>query len=127
MSGLSGHALWWNDPATSAMAEKVRVRVAGGSFLNFHPAYENLYAVTGSTTPDGTYVNASFWYLLNREGVGDRLVAALARRPGTPVLFREPGPPDWPLRKTSLYRFLTTRTQVVEEFEPGTTWRVVVP
>ena len=127
VSGLSGPALWWNDPATTAIAEKVRARVAGGSLLNFHPAYENLYAITGSTTPDGTYVNASFWYLLNREGVGDRLVAALASRPGTPVLFREPGPPDWPLRETSLYRFLTTRTRVVDELEPGTTWRVVVP
>ena len=127
MGGLSRHALWWNDPATTAIAEKVRARVAGGAFLNFHPAYENLYAITGSTTPDGTYVNANFWYLLNREGVGDRLVAALARRPGTRVLFRDPGPPDWPLRETSLYRFLTTRTQVVEELEPGTTWRVVVP
>ncbi|MDQ5870830.1 MAG: glycosyltransferase family 39 protein [Acidobacteriota bacterium] len=122
-----GPALWWDDPATTAVAEKVRARVRGGSFLNFHPAYENLYAITGSTTPDGTYVNANFWYLLNREGTGDRLVAALASRPGTPVLFREPGPPDWPLRKTSLYRFLATRTQVIEEFEPGTTWRIVVP
>ncbi len=124
---LSGPALWWDDPATASVAEKVRARVNGGAFLNFHLAYENLYALTGGTTPDGTYVNASFWYLLNQEGIDERLVAALARRPGTPVLFREPGPPDWPLRGTSLYRFLTTRTHVVEEIEPGTTWRVVVP
>ncbi|MEO8349952.1 MAG: hypothetical protein ABI610_13680 [Acidobacteriota bacterium] len=124
---LSGPALWWDDPATTSVAEKVRARVKGGAFLNFHVAYENLYAITNSTTPDGTYVNASFWYLLNQEGIGDRLVSALASRPGTPVLFREPGPPDWPLRETSLYRFLATRTRVIEEIEPGTTWRIVVP
>lgn len=127
LNQLSGPALWWDDPATASVAEKVRSRLDGGAFLNFHLAYENLYAITNSTTPDGTYVNASFWYLLNQEGLSDRLVAALARRPGTPVLFREPGPPDWPLRETSLYRFLTTRTRVIEEIEPGTTWRIVVP
>jgi hypothetical protein len=124
-SGLSGPAFWWDDAGTAALAERVRARLRGGPFLNFSLASENLYAITGSTTPDGTYANANFWYVLNRDGVGDRLVAALSRRPGTPVLFREPGPPDWPLRETSLYRFLSTRTSVVEEIEPGLTWRVV--
>jgi hypothetical protein len=124
-NGLSGPAFWWDDAGTASLAERVRARVKGGAFLNFYLASENLYAITGSTTPDGTYVNASFWYLLNQSGVGDRLVASLSRRPGTLVLFREPGPPDWPLRETSLYRFLATRTRVIEEIEPGLTWRVV--
>jgi hypothetical protein len=124
-SGLSGPAFWWDDAGTAALADRVRARLRGGPFLNFSLGSENLYAITGSTTPDGTYVNTSFWYLLRQDGVGDRLVAALSRRPGTPVLFREPGPPDWPLRETSLYRFLSTRTSVVEEIEPGLTWRVV--
>jgi hypothetical protein len=124
-NGLSGPAFWWDDASTASLAERVRARVAGGAFLNFSLPSENLYAITGSTTPDGTYVNASFWYLLNQEGIGDRLVASLSRRPGTLVLFREPGPPDWPLRETSLYRFLTTRTREIEEIEPGLTWRIV--
>jgi hypothetical protein len=124
-SGVNGPAFWWDDAGTAALAERVRARLRGGPFLNFSLASENLYAITGSTTSDGTYVNANFWYVLNQDGVGDRLVAALSRRPGTPVLFREPGPPDWPLRETSLYRFLSTRTRVVEEIEPGLTWRVV--
>jgi hypothetical protein len=124
-NGLSGPAFWWDDAGTAALAERVRARVKGGAFLNFSLPSENLYAITGSTTPDGTYVNASFWYLLKQDGVGDRLVASLSRRPGTLVLFREPGPPDWPLRETSLYRFLSTRTGVIEEIEPGLTWRVV--
>lgn len=123
--GLHGPAFWWDDAGTAALAERVRARLRGGPFLNFSLPSENLYAITGSTTPDGTYANANFWYVLNQDGVGDRLVAALSRRPGTPVLFREPGPPDWPLRETSLYRFLSTRTRVAEEIEPGLTWRVV--
>ena len=95
----NGPAFWWDDAGTAALAERVRARLRGGPFLNFSLASENLYVITGSTTPDGTYANASFWYALNQDGVGDRLVAALSRRPGTPVLFREPGPPDWPLRQ----------------------------
>ncbi len=124
-NGLSGPAFWWDDAGTAALADRVRERVRGGAFLNFSLGSENLYAITGSTTPDGTYVNTSFWYLLKQDGIGDRLVASLSRRPGTLVLFREPGPPDWPLRETSLYRYLSTRTRVIEEIEPGLTWRVV--
>jgi len=124
--GLGGAAFLWDDPGTTALAERVHAHVKnGGAFLNFYIAYENLYAITGTTTPDGTYVNTSLWYLLNREGLSDRLVAALSRRPGTLILFREPRPPEWPLRETSLYRFLIRRTEVIEEIEPGTTWRIV--
>jgi hypothetical protein len=123
--GLGGPAFLWDDPATTALAEKVRARVRGGRFLNVYIAYENLYPLTGTSTPDGTYVNPSLWYLLSRENVGDRLVRALSRRPGLLVLFREPRIPEQPLKNTSLYRFLMERTEVVEEIEPGTTWRVV--
>lgn len=125
LRGLGGPAFLWDDPATAALAEKVRARIRGGAFLNVYIAYENLYPLTGASTPDGTYVNPSLWYLLSRENVGDRLVNALSRRPGLLVLFREPRAPEQPLKKTSLYRFLMERTQVVEEIEPGTVWRVV--
>jgi hypothetical protein len=125
LRGLGGPAFLWDDPATAALAEKVRARVRGGSFLNVYIAYENLYALTGKSTPDGTYVNPSLWYLLSRENLGDRLVRSLSRRPGVLVLFREPRAPEQPLKKTSFYRFLMERTQVVEEIEPGTFWRVV--
>ena len=97
----------------------------GGRFLNVYIAYENLYPLTGTSTPDGTYVNPSLWYLLSRENIGDRLVRALSRNPGLLVLFREPRIPESPLKNTSLYRFLMERTEVVEEIAPGTTWRVV--
>jgi hypothetical protein len=123
--GLGGPAFLWDDPATAALAEKVRARVGAGPFLNVYIAYENLYPLTGTTTPDGSYVNPSLWYLLNRENIGDRLVRALARHPGLLVLFREPRAPEQPLTKTSLYRFLMERTEIVEEIEPGTFWRVV--
>jgi len=122
---LGGPAFLWDDPATTALAENVRARVPGGSFLNVYIAYENLYAVTGKSTPDGTYVNPSLWYLLSRENLGNRLVSSLSRRPGVLVLFREPRAPEQPLKKTSFYRFLMEHTQVVEEIEPGTFWRVV--
>ena len=123
--GLGGPAFLWDDPATTDLAEKVRARVRGGRFLNVYIAYENLYPLTGTSTPDGTYVNPSLWYLLSRENLGDRLVRALSRNPGLLVLFREPRTPELPLKKTSLYRFLMERTEVVEEIAPGTTWRVV--
>jgi hypothetical protein len=123
--GLGGPAFLWDDPATAALAEKVRARVRGGPFLNVYIAYENLYPLIGVSTPDGSYVNPSLWYLLSRDNVGDRLVSALSRRPGLLVLFREPRAPEQPLKKTSLYSFLMEHTEVVEEIEPGTFWRVV--
>jgi hypothetical protein len=125
LRSLGGPAFLRDDPATAALAEKVRARVRGGAFLNVYIAYENLYPLTGTSTPDGTYVNPSLWYLLSREHVGDRLVSALSRRSGLLVLFREPRAPEQPLKQTSLYRFLMERTEVVEEIEPGTFWRVV--
>ena len=125
LRGLGGPAFLWDDRATAALAEKVRARVGGGEFLNVYIAYENLYPLIGATTPGGSYVNPSLWYLLNRENLGDRLVSVLSRRPGLLVLFREPRAPEEPLKKTSLYRFLMEHTEVVDEIEPGTVWRVV--
>ncbi len=125
LRGLGGPAFLWDDPATAAVAEKVRARVGGGRFLNVYIAYENLYPLIGASTPDGSYVNPSLWYLLSRENVGERLVSGLSRHPGLLVLFREPRAPEQPLRETSLYRFLMEHTDVVGEIEPGTVWRVV--
>jgi hypothetical protein len=124
---IGGPAFGWNDAATASFAEEVRARIPpGGAFLNFHRAYENLYAITGTTTPDGTYANATFWYVLGQQGVGRRLVETLSRRPGTPVLFQEPeGPDAAAVKDTDLYRFLKTRTVPVASLPDGSSWRVV--
>lgn len=126
-SRIGGAVFRWDDPATEYFAAEVRARVPkGGSFLNFYRECENLYAITGTTTPDGTYANATFWYVLARDGIGERIMSSLALRPGTLVLFHEPGGPDHRfVKEMPLYRFLRDHTQTVAELRDGATWRVV--
>jgi hypothetical protein len=124
---LHGPAFFWNDRATSFYTEQVRRRVApGGAFLNFNTQNETLYAVTGTTTPSGIYVNPKFWYYLNKNGLDERLCRDLASRRGTPILFSylDARVEDPRSAATCLYG-VVARAPVVEPINRATSWRRV--
>lgn len=124
---IGGPLFHWDDRATSVLAASVRRRVPPGGELFVFDAPQNLYPLTGTRFPGGLYVNPSFWYYLNKEGLDGRLVAILAARPGLPILFHEPWASETALRRTELWRFLSTRTRVAERLDGSTSWRVVAP
>jgi hypothetical protein len=124
---LDGPTFFWNDRATSFYTEQVRRHVPpGGAFLNFNTQNETLYAITGTTTPSGIYVNPKFWYYLNKNGLDERLCRDLASRRGTPILFSylDARVEDPRSAATCLYG-VVARAPVVETINRATSWRVV--
>ncbi|HKO00235.1 MAG TPA: hypothetical protein VJ032_00995, partial [Thermoanaerobaculia bacterium] len=118
---------FWNDRATTFYAAQVRRHVPpGGAFLNFNTQNETLYAITGTTTPSGIYVNPKFWYYLNKQQIGDRLCADLRAKRGTPILFSylDARVDDAQSAATCIYG-LCSRAPVVQAINPATQWRVV--
>lgn len=118
--------VFWDDSVTTRAAEDVRRHVRPGQeVLVFNARYETLYAITGTRFPGDIYVNAGFWYYLNKRGTDERVVEILRARPGLPILFREPPDDAVEARRTALYRFLTSSTVVDEVVDAGTSWRRV--
>jgi hypothetical protein len=117
---------FWDDPEMDAAVRTVLARVGrDGTFLNYSSVKETIYPRTGTAAPGGIYVNARYWFYLNREGLDARLVEA-TRSPGTLVLFAEPAGPDaMNERRTALYRFLKESTEEVESLPGGLSWRRV--
>jgi hypothetical protein len=117
---------YWNDSVTTRAAGSVRRHVRpDGELLIFNAPYETLYAITGTRFPGGIYVNAGFWYYLNKRGIDERVVEALRALPGLPVLFQEPPDDAVEARATALYRFLKSSTVLVEPVDARTSWRRV--
>ena len=108
---LGGPTFYWDDAESSRLAAVVAAHVAPGQeVLLYNLSRDTLYARLGLRPPGGIYVNTGFWDCLNKEGSDERLVAALAARPGLRVLHREPDAGQHELRATRVYRFLATRT-----------------
>lgn len=127
VDGLRGPLRYWDDETTRLAAASVRARVPeGGAFLVFGAPTQNLYALTRTLSPGRFYVNPSFWYYLNKEGLDERLVAALRARPGTLILFREPAVDAEAIRRTALYAFVKAGTDAAGPAGEAA-WRVVRP
>ncbi|MGA7990505.1 MAG: hypothetical protein WCC53_03645 [Thermoanaerobaculia bacterium] len=120
-------ARFWDDTSLQSTARVVAERVPpGGTFLNYFATSDNVYPLTGTFAPGGLYVNASFWFFLNKDDLDARLVAAVESRPDTLVLFREPeGGWTTPARETRLYRFLAAQTVPVGRVDAETSWRAM--
>ncbi len=117
---------YWDDPRLTALSREVSRRVPpGGEFLNYFATWDTIYPATGTLAPGGLYVNTPLWFFLNKDDLDRRVVQALARRPGSLILFAEPqGELAAPARKTELYRFLTGETDVLARVDDRTCWRV---
>lgn len=124
---VAGPVFFWNDLASRTFAAQVRRRVPpGGAFLNFNTQWETLYAITGTTTPSGLYVNPRFWYYLNKRSLGARLCDDLRARHGTLVLFSWVDVhDDRGIARTCLYPLLARETRVVEVVNRRTSWRMI--
>jgi len=124
---VGGPVFFWNDRATTFYTAQVRRYVPrGGAFLNFNTQNETLYAITGTTTPSGIYVNPKFWYYLNKQNLGERICADLRAKRGTPILFSylDARVDDAQSAATCIYG-LCSRAPVVEVINPATQWRIV--
>lgn len=118
----SGPVKYWDDAVTLASERVLKKRVKDGDRLLLYCfPYDTLYARTGTLAPEGLYVNTFLWDCIDKEGADETVVSALARAPGTLVLFREPALPE--LRRTAIYQFVTSRTDLVEVVDERTSWR----
>lgn len=118
-----GPVFFWDDSATRALAESVRARVPPGGELFVFDSHQGLYPLTRTRAPGELYVNPQFWYCLARDRGDDRLVAALAARPGLPVLFREPLADVAAVRATRTYAFLASATTPDGPAPGASAWR----
>ncbi len=124
---LGGPVFFWDDSVTRDEAASVSARVPAGGELLVFGGRQTLYPITGTRSPGGFYVNPQFWYCLARDRGDERLVAALAARPGLPVLFREPLADAEAVRATRVYAFLASSTVPDGPAPGGTSWRRVAP
>jgi hypothetical protein len=122
---LGGPVFFWDDTVTRDEAASVRARVPAGGELLVFGGRQTLYPITATRAPGGFYVNPQFWYCLDRDRGDERLVAALAARPGLPVLFREPLADAEAVRATGVYAFLESSTVPDGPAPGGSTWRRV--
>ena len=130
LDAVGGPTRFWDDDWTRTWTARARARTRPGGPLFVHEApHETLYPLTGTVTPGGFYVNPSFWYYLNKDGLDERLASSLRGRPDVPILFREPpeGRDGDELRGTRTYRFLKEETDVTETVDSLTSWRRVRP
>lgn len=125
VDALGGPLRFWDDETTRLTAADVHAHVPAGGELLVFGGRQTLYPITGTLAPGRLYVNPSFWYYLNKDRLDERVVAALRERPGLLILFREPTSDEEPLRRTALYAFVTTQTDVVANAVERGSWRVV--
>ncbi len=120
---------FWDEPESRQFASEAKVRTGpGGEFFTYYATHDNIYVRTGTFPPGGLYVNSGPLFFLEMDGLDDRLVEALERRPGLAVLFRNPAGDDlkWATR-TRLWSFLSRRTRVVGTSTGDGEWREVLP
>ena len=120
-----GGVLFWDDTFASDLLQRVRAKVLpGGRLFLYNTTRDNLYVRSQTLTPDGLYVNSSFWYYFNKAGLDERITRGLAAFPGW-ILFRDVSPSETELRKTALHQFLTRNTVIRERVGGDMSWRVV--
>lgn len=125
LDAVGGPSRFWDDETAGECAERARAKTRpGGTLFVFDAPYETLYPLTGTVTPGGFYVNPSFWYCVNKDGLDERLVDSLRGAPGVPILFREPpdGPDGERLRKTATYRYLREEATPLERIDRRAEW-----
>ena len=125
VDAVGGPVFFWDDSTTRALAESVRARVPPGGEVLVFGAHQTLYPLTGTRAPGNFYVNPVFWYYLRRDHADERLVAALAARPGLPVLFHEPLADAEAVHATRTYSFLLDDTAPDGPAPGAATWRHV--
>jgi hypothetical protein len=125
VDAVGGPVFRWNDSTTRALADSARARVAPGGELFVYDTHQALYPLTGTFAPGALYVNPQFWYCLKRDRGDERLVEALARRPGLPVLFREPIADLEAVRATRTYAFVESETRPEGPAPGAASWRRV--
>lgn len=121
---------YWDEPALRACATEAGQRVgATREFFSYYATWDNVYVLARAFPPGELYVNAGPVFFLEEEGLEERLVAALATRPGLPVLYREPVGAElpWAARTPDLQEFLAARTRFVGPSAGGGEWRTVTP
>ena len=126
LDAAGGPTRFWDDETAEEWAGRARAKTRpGGTLFVFDAPYETLYPLTGTVTPGGFYVNPSFWYCVNKDGLDARLVESLRGRKDVPILFREPpaGRDGDRLRKTATYRFLRDEASVVERIDARAGWK----
>ncbi len=125
---VGGPALWWDDKATQNEVRVVRERIEpGGRFFNFLAARESIYALTGTFPSASPHLSVGISWVLNKDGLDQRLVEGLSRAQGSLVLFREPGPAQEKVRSSALYRFLTEHSENVGRAGSIGSWRRIGP
>ena len=125
LDAVHGPLFFWDDTTTRALADAARARAAPGSEMFVFEPHQTLYPRTGTLSPGGFYVNPQFWYCLARDRGDERLVAALAERPGLPILFREPPADVEAVHATRTYAFLVSRTEPDGPAPGAASWRRV--
>lgn len=127
---VGGDVLFWDDPGSTFFAGVVRRRIPpGGAFLNVHTPFENLYALTNTTSAVSIYLNPRFSTYFSKRGVGDAYCRELASRHGALVLFTPETAMDDPrMTQTCAWKMvvnLPVEQEVASPWVPSTTWRCV--
>jgi hypothetical protein len=120
---------YWDEPELRAhAAEAARLVGPDREFLSYYATWDNVYVLARGFPPGALYVNSGPVFFLEADGLEDRLVAALAARPGLPVLYRAPAGPelDWAARTPKLRRFLADRTRRTGPSVGAAEWREVI-
>lgn len=128
LDAAGGATRFWDDDTSQQWAGLARAKTRpGGTLFVFDAPHETLYPMTGTVTPGGFYVNPSFWYYLNKDGLDAKLVESLRGRKDVPILYREPldGRDGDEVRKTATYRFLRDGTEATERIDARAAWREV--
>ena len=120
---------FWDEPDFRQFAAEAKERTGPArEFFTYYATHDNIYVRTGTFPPGGLYVNSGPLFFLEMDGLDERLVEALGRRPGLAVLFRTPAGDDlkWATR-TRLWHFLSRRTRAVGASAGDAEWREVLP
>jgi Dolichyl-phosphate-mannose-protein mannosyltransferase len=122
-----GKVFYWDDRITTDLLKQVNAHLTPDRRIYlFHVWLDNVYVRAKALTPDGLYVNSSFWYCLNHDRVDERVTSGLSGFSGW-ILFHDVHPSEVELRKTALYQFLNLHTVLRESLGDALSWRVVDP
>lgn len=123
--GWGGRVFYWDDAYTTDLLGQVREHLTPDRRIYlFNVPRDNLYARANALTPDGLYVNSSFWYCLDRDRVDERVTNGLRGFPGW-ILYQDVPETSTELKKTALYRFLSLHASVRDRIDSNLSWRTL--